>query len=1447
MRDPVTENSNDITEQPTGKRRRCWPVVVLLLLALVIAAPLALLAWLDTTAGHRYLGKLATGQAADAGYELSLGTIEGSLWSALTIDNLVLRDDGVELLGFDRFEFSWSPGALLGRSLVINRLAVENPRVTLPESEASSEPSPPIGEQIDAVRDLVEGLQLPVDVTVSKLAINHLAITAPEQAAVVVNINGNISLPRSFDAQKNVLLTLEQEDGAVSGRVKLAVDPRVGSLDLAAGFDDPAGALSALFAGDPMPVAMTLDGAGNLNAWEGQLALTMPDLVQATVPLSIQRLGEVITLTMQPAVTVLDWPDEQLARLVDGPITGTVIASFGAETPTLLLENMSAGPAILSGRAEIDDSDLLQSVVALNLVLAGTADAYGYADDIGWGSGRVDLAYAGLDQQTTLTLALDAVTGPDIKAGSLTARLSAEQLSDLLNNQLQLFDYKVDLSDIEVSEQAMQPLLAEMGNRLVLEGAVTVDPATSGLDLVLNPVTLLQGQVVASASVVEGVPVKADVTVSNMPVADLGLLFGQQLPLAGLLQTELTIAEADPVADTARSMTLNARLEQATYSDERLEALLGATPRLAVDWPDMNTGDLASITGLEATLTGDSASLRLRPKGFSSERQVSDVEIKLTNAGRIDPVLSGDLIIAGEVARTRQVIAVALAQPKDAGRFAIAGHPMRQTKLEASIDPEAERLAKLQLFTLLSGQSILLTGQDVSWGNALIDISRLQLDALGVTADVSGQAPLDERPLRLAVDVKAPSLDGIGQFAGNPDLEGRFSSNANITGTMAAPAIAMTIADGSVEMPGFVLADLRGKVNASAGADMTADAALRAMVNGALARVQLSVGMEGSQRYVLRTLEIDYDAFPVRLVAPATVALSANGQRVELQPSALTLSGHRLDIAGTYGPDRVLASIKARDWALQDFAEIANLPLAKGQADLDVSLNATRQGIDGSVSFDLSDLGATGQAGQALAPYRLQGTGRWDGRRLSIQAGGADANGAGPLDIDLAMPLVATASAAAPIAGVALPDNGDISGRFDGNLDLALLNQIVEAEGHRLAGMVEMALSLSGTIGNPVYGGEVVLRDASYQHLIHGAMLDNIHGRMTGSQSGLELTEFEASGTNGGTVTGQGRIGFGEETPISLDFDFNDAQIVQSDLLDLVLAGDIGIEGRLSDHLVAGDLTIVSAEIKLPKRLPASVARLDVVDETPRPEGEQPVEEEEASPIRTALDIAIKAPGRIYIRGLGLDVQVGGNLAVKGAAQSPDIEGSFGLVEGRLDVAGQTWTFDRGGLEFVGPDDTPVLDIAASRTAGDITAIISVEGPVSTPEIKLQSEPPLAQGEIASRILFGKSRGNLSAVQAVQATELLATLQGRSGRGVIGTAREQLGIDELSIDQTEGGGSVTAGKYISEGVFVGVNQGIGDVGSEVEVEVELTEILKFEGKTGTDNSSSVGLSVEWDY
>src|SRR3546814_14169056 len=125
----------------------------------------------------------------------------------------------------------------------------------------------------------------------------------------------------------------------------------------------------------------------------------------------------------------------------------------------------------------------------------------------------------------------------------------------------------------------------------------------------------------------------------------------------------------------------------------------------------------------------------------------------------------------------------------------------------------------------------------------------------------------------------------------------------------------------------------------------------------------------------------------------------------------------------------------------------------------------------------------------------------------------------------------------------------------------------------------------------------------------------------------------------------------------------------------------------------------------------------------------------------------------------------------------------------------------------------------------------------------------LPQDEVLARILFGKATGELSALEAVQLADSVATLTGVSGGpGVLGEVRSAVGLDRLSVDAGAGGqSSVTAGKYVAEGVFVGVRQGAGgggSGGSSAPIEIEVTPHVTIESDLGAASARSVGEKVK---
>jgi translocation and assembly module TamB len=127
----------------------------------------------------------------------------------------------------------------------------------------------------------------------------------------------------------------------------------------------------------------------------------------------------------------------------------------------------------------------------------------------------------------------------------------------------------------------------------------------------------------------------------------------------------------------------------------------------------------------------------------------------------------------------------------------------------------------------------------------------------------------------------------------------------------------------------------------------------------------------------------------------------------------------------------------------------------------------------------------------------------------------------------------------------------------------------------------------------------------------------------------------------------------------------------------------------------------------------------------------------------------------------------------------------------------------------------------------------------------------LPEDEIISRVLFDKSASNLSAAEAFELATAVANLArgDPNDGGVLSGVRGALGLDVLSVGASEegSGASVSAGKYLVDGVYVGVDQGTETDSTKAKVEVDLTPNLTLESDVGADNTGRVGLKWQWDY
>jgi translocation and assembly module TamB len=392
-----------------------------------------------------------------------------------------------------------------------------------------------------------------------------------------------------------------------------------------------------------------------------------------------------------------------------------------------------------------------------------------------------------------------------------------------------------------------------------------------------------------------------------------------------------------------------------------------------------------------------------------------------------------------------------------------------------------------------------------------------------------------------------------------------------------------------------------------------------------------------------------------------------------------------------------------------------------------------------------------------------------------------------------------------------------------------------------LDGRAAIDLRLGGSLDAPSVAGDVSLTDGHYENLMLGTILTDLTVTSSVAEDGALRLDVSAEDGSGAPVRAEAEIA-GDALTASVST--RNAILVRRDDAVAAITIDMGAEGDPSGLAVTGEITIERAEIRLVNATPPSVASLgDVrIKGAPEPEPEDPAGQ------TVTLDIAIRAPDEIFVRGRGLDSEWMINLDVSGTAAEPRIAGAIERRRGILNLAGARFDVERGEIRFIEqPVIDPTLDIAITREEEGVRGGIYVSGFASDPQIHFRSQPELPEGEVLPRVLFGKSRQGLSSSEALQLAAGLAVLLDGAGDFSLGSARSALGVDVLRFDTEGDSTALEIGSNIADGVYVGAKQPVDGGSTRVQVEVELFENFTADSEVGADSGTSFGLNWKKDF
>jgi translocation and assembly module TamB len=1411
--------------------------------ALALIALLVLCANAHATESDKgVLANLISRALSSPGMSVSIGAVDGVLSSDASISDIVISDRNGPWLKVDKARLVWNRLALFSRRLEVDQLTIG--RLEFLRRPLPSETPPP---DTSAQQPILP--ELPVKVLIKQFGVQELSLGEPVVGvAARLNISGKATLGPPSEGL-DLTLTAQRLDAPGDFKTQLTYIPATDRLTLNINSSEPAGGIFAHLANLPglPPVKLAFNGAGALDNFTAKLDFNAGADVWANGQVIVARQGAGRRLTLDL--------DSRLEGLAPG-----------------VVQSVFAGQTTLKGDVQFNDDSSIALPGGLHLVSAAARlDFEGERS----ANGLLDFkVHAGAIPGSTTVGKLD-----------LNASINGPLSSPTIDGAFDAGEIRVEQGSVErvVATFRASPNgpLTEEKTRILFESQASVkglalaDPAFAqaiGPELTLK----MRGSVLKGEATFDVL----DLSAPNFDAQYSGLLSGSKihgktsivardLSRFALLAGGALKGEARIVADLdgaprygALSATIDAHATKLATNYALLDRATGGTLDLT-GAARLTPGGGFGFSDLLAS--GQHGSARLNGE-YGREKVDLGARIEIPETHVLDPRVSGKAEIAGALSGTPSDLTAALKANLGEGRLldrktsgialeALANHVTGLIDANATLSGDVDGHP-------LQGSAHVARHDDGGWAidNLGLSLASARLaGALAVGADALATGDLS---------FSATNLDDLSPLV-LKKLTGALEAKATASTadgkqllSVAANSDRMTIDANRLEglKVDFKLADLWGAkiisgfarlARAEVGGQSITGVKLTATGSASASDLELS----GNAHGLALTARGRLFSGPLTRLELASFAAQGGGRRLTLAaPATLTYGSGGLDIkdlAFRVGTGRLsLSGHTGSTLALK--ANAAGLPLTafdlfspglglSGVADGEATIAGTPSNPTGEWRVRMQHVIAPQMRNAGLAALDVAGSGRLAGGRTSIDA---------TINAGTGNNMRVTGSA--PLA----PD-GPLDVKIDGALDARLANSMLSVSGRHAAGSLALALQLRGTIAKPQAQGTVRLSGGELRDDQTGFKLSGVTGTFVANGSTIRIDHLAGTTPNAGSIsaTGEVRLDPTAGFPGSIRLTGQHAQLVANDILSATADMALDISGPLGQKpKVDGRITIVGMDISVPSRFnsiasplpgtkhlnPTATARARLaLAAKAKGSGAH------APPFDATLAITVSAMNRIFVRGRGIYAELGGNLHVNGSARDPQVTGGFELLRGSLMLLSSRLTFTRGDVRFHG-DVMPELDLVAETSTSGVTAQIAVTGPAVQPAFQISSNPSLPEDEILSRILFQKSSGSLSAFQALQLANAVATLSGKAD--AFENVRKSLGVDSLDISTSATGGAlVSATRAINDRVSVGVTTGARPQDNGVNLNFDVTRHVRLQAGVDSSGGSSAGIGLDWEY
>ncbi len=409
-----------------------------------------------------------------------------------------------------------------------------------------------------------------------------------------------------------------------------------------------------------------------------------------------------------------------------------------------------------------------------------------------------------------------------------------------------------------------------------------------------------------------------------------------------------------------------------------------------------------------------------------------------------------------------------------------------------------------------------------------------------------------------------------------------------------------------------------------------------------------------------------------------------------------------------------------------------------------------------------------------------------------------------------------------------------------------------------LDGQLSAAGKLNGTLKQPLFNGEIRLRDGRLAMISVPLNLQNIQlsSSIRGSQA--TLTGGFNAGRGVGKITGQAN--WAGQPSIKLNLTGQELLVAQPPMVSASVSPSIDVDIRpaLRQLVVNGQVDVPRAVISMPESSPNVVATSSDVRIVKSGEDQLAILKA-SKPWNIRADIAVSLGDSVIFRGFNSNIPLIGrlNLSQRGTEIAMQANGAIGVSrQVTIEAYGQRLDLNRAIARFSGELSNPSLDIDATKNVQNSTVGVRVTGVATRPDIQIYNDAGLTEQEALNALLTGRISSGSSAVNntegfksdvnnTIAAAGLSMGLGGT--RALTNQIGRSFGLSGLALDAQGSGDDtqVSVTGYITPDLYLRYGVGIFTPVNKLTLRYQVNRRLYMEASSSLERA--VDLFYNWKF